>query len=40
MTIQILIYHSLYILNLGHTIRLSKGWQHGRVHMNCQSPLS
>ncbi len=40
MTNQIQISHSLYTPILGQTILLSKGWQHGWVHMNCQSSLS
>ena len=40
MTNQIQISHSLYTPILGQTIVLSKGWPHGRVHMNCQSSLS
>ena len=36
---RIEISHSLYTPILGHAILLLKGWQHGRVHMNCQSSL-
>jgi hypothetical protein len=39
MTNQIEISHSLYTPVLGQTILIFKGWQPGRVHMNCQSSL-